>query len=81
MDLESKVTQVLHHATTSLQEAAKAKMKAENKIFSETMWVVELDLEYLTFILNLSRENPDGLWKESVKVAQVVDVDRELTTV
>jgi hypothetical protein len=59
----------------------KAKMKAENKIFSKTMWVVGSDLEYLTFILNLSRENSDDLWKENMKVARVVDIDSELVTI
>jgi len=78
---EDELAELLLRAASSLEEAVKAKVEGDIKTLSERIWEVGADLEYVTFIMGLSREGSDDFWKEGLKTSRAVDVDEELSTV
>ena len=78
---DKRLAELLLQATNNLKKAVKAKMKGDYRLLSEKVWEIGADLEYLLFIISLSRENSNDLWKENVKTTRTVDIDYELTTI
>ena len=78
---ENRLAELLLQATSNLEKAVKAKAAGNSKVFSEKIWEVGADLEYLTFIVGLNREDSDESWKGNVKFPRAVDVDGELSTI
>ena len=81
MKKENKLYELILQSINDLSEATRAKNERNDNEFTEKIWKINADLEYLTFIMNLARENASDLWKEDMKTMRIVDLDKELSMV
>jgi len=73
--------QMLQKAIDSLDDAVRACVRGDEKALDVHVWRAAFDLEYLTFILSLSRRDVDDAWKKKEKAEKVEDLKATLVAV
>jgi hypothetical protein len=73
--------EILQKAILSVDLACSALKRKEERAFDDNIWKAAFYLEYLTFLLSLSRTNGDDAWKKREKLKRTVDVMATLSLV
>ena len=68
------IRETLQKAILSVEHACSALAKKEERAFDDYVWKTAFYLEYLTFLLSLSRTNMDDVWKKREKLKRGVDL-------
>ena len=78
-----KMAKLLLQTINDLQIALKTKIEGDTKALSKKIWEVGANLEYLLFIINISRsqKNSSEEWKKNEKIARTFNMDYELSIV
>lgn len=71
--------ETLQNAILSVDNACNALSRGEEQTFDDHIWKAAFFLEYLTFMLSLSRANVDDAWKKSDKLSRVADLTATLS--
>ena len=68
------IRETLQKAVLSVDNARSALARKEEPAFDDYIWKTAFYLEYLTFLLSLSRTNVDDVWKKREKLKRGVDL-------
>jgi hypothetical protein len=68
------IRETLLKANLSIDHACSALTRREERAFDDYIWKTAFYLEYLTFLLSLSRTNVDDVWKKKEKLKRGVDL-------
>lgn len=68
------IRETLLKANLSIDYACRALTRREERAFDDYIWKTAFYLEYLTFLLSLSRTNVDDVWKKREKLKRGVDL-------
>lgn len=71
--------EILQKAIHSVDLACSALVRREERAFDDHIWKAAFYLEYLTFLLSLSRTNGDDSWKKREKLDRTVDLTTTLS--
>jgi hypothetical protein len=71
--------EILQKAILSVDLACNALARREGRAFDDHVWKAAFYLEYLTFLLSLSRTNGDDAWKKREKLGRTVDLTATLS--
>ena len=69
----------LQNAILSVDNACNALTRGEKRAFDDHIWKAAFSLEYLTFMLSLSRANVDDAWKKREKLSRAADLTATLS--
>lgn len=73
------IRETLQKANLSVERARSALARREERAFDDHIWKTAFYLEYLTFLLSLSRTNVDDAWKKREKLDRGVDLTTTLS--
>jgi hypothetical protein len=73
------IRETLQKAILSVDNACNALTRGEERAFDDHIWKAAFSLEYLTFMLSLSRANTDDAWKKREKLKRAVDLTATLS--
>jgi len=73
--------EILQKAILSVDRARSALARREERALDDHIWKAAFYLEYLTFLLSLSRTNGDDAWKKREKLERGVDLATSLSLV
>ena len=76
-DLEKQFSQVMNY----LEDALKTIRERDDLTLSKKIWKIGVGLEYLLFLIGLSRPNSEEECKESEKMARTGNIEYELLAV
>jgi len=68
------IRETLLKVNLSIDYACSALTRREERAFDDYIWKTAFYLEYLTFLLSLSRTNVDDVWKKREKLKRGVDL-------
>lgn len=71
--------ETLQKAILSVDNACSALARGEKQAFDDHIWKAAFFLEYLTFMLSLSRTKVDDGWKKREKLKRAVDLTATLS--
>jgi len=78
---QPRIKELLQQAIQSIDHARSALTRKEARGFADHVWLAAFYLEYLTFVLSLTRPPADDAWKQRATRARAGDVAATLTGV
>ena len=71
---QPRIKELLQQAIQSIDHARSALTRKEARGFADHVWLAAFYLEYLTFVLSLTRPPADDAWKQRATRARAGDV-------